>query len=261
MAALRWILLGLGLLFLAAIAVWELRRPRQGAPRGPSVGGAAGEAAPSAASGSTRVRTRAPQRVDLPPLEPEIAFEPTDYIAAPHHSDAGEADLQSDPGALPALAVPADRPVRVQWPPDGERVVLALRIVPAGAEPLMGRAIRQSLGACGFVHGPMQIFHQSHEDGRALLSAAGLRNPGTLDPATMDFQRFAGLSLFAVLPGPLAPPAALDHLLHTARDLTQRLHAHLQDEHGAPLDAERLESLRRMAAALPGSPPRAEPTA
>jgi FtsZ-interacting cell division protein ZipA len=149
----------------------------------------------------------------------------------------------------------------VQWPPEDERSVLALRIVPGGEEPLSGRSVRQSLGACGFVHGPLQIFHQPAEDGRALLSAASLRIPGTLDPATMDFQRFAGLSLFTVLPGPLEAPAALDHLVHTARDLTQRLHARLQDEQGAPLDATRLESLRRTAQGLPGPRPRAEPAA
>jgi FtsZ-interacting cell division protein ZipA len=265
MAALRWILLGIGLVFLAALAVWELRRPRQGAQRGePSLGS---PLEPSA-GGGTRLRQGAPQRIDLPPLEPEVAFEPTDYaISGPELQHAPEApqDSASAGAAAPLTgqfaALPAERPVRLAWPPDAERVVLALRIVPIGEEPLSGRAVRQSLGACGFVHGPMQIFHQAAEDGRAVLSAASLRNPGTLDPASMDFQRFAGLSLFAVLPGPLAAPAALDHLLHTARDLAQRLHARLQDEHGAPLDAARLESLRRSVQGPSGPRPRAEPTA
>jgi len=272
MAALRWILLGVGLVFLAALAAWELRRPRRAAQRGEPALGAAGEPSsghtPSpGAAGATRVRTSAPQRVDLPPLEPEVPFEPTDSGSP---GPALTYETATDPEALAAaglpLAVtpapfPADRPVRVQWPPDAERVVLALRVVPTGEEPLSGRAVRQSLGACGFVHGPLQIFHQPCEDGRAVLSAAGLRNPGTLDPAAMDFQRFAGLSLFAVLPGPLAAPAALDHLLHTARDLAQRLHGRLQDEHGAALDAARLESLRRTAQGLSGPRPRAEPAA
>jgi FtsZ-interacting cell division protein ZipA len=216
------------------------------------------------------LRTAAPQRIELPPLEPEIAFEPTGAAGlAPELISEIDACFAPDPatgsaGALPAgqdVPPSADPPLLVQWPPDGRRVVLALRIVPVGEEPLSGRAVRQSLGACGFVHGPLQIFHQPGDDGRALLSAASLRNPGTLDPATMDFQRFAGLSLFTVLPGPLAGAAALDHLLHAARDLTQRLHACLQDEHGAPLDAARLENLRRTVQGLPGSRPRAEPTA
>ena len=272
MAALRWILLGIGLLFLVALAAWELRRPRQAAERGEPPLGSAGETgavpeqAPSAASGP-RQRASAPPRVDLPPLEPEIPFEPEGYTdpgaQAPHATrgapgaDAGDAGF-AQPSA-PAV-LPSERSVRVQWPPDAQRCVLALRIVAAGEESLSGRSVRQSLGACGFVHGALQIYHQPAEDGRALLSAASLRNPGTLDPATMDFQRFAGLSLFAVLPGPLAASAALDHLLHTARDLAQRLNARVQDEHGAPLDATRLESMRRTAQGLSGPPTHAEPS-
>jgi hypothetical protein len=249
MAPLRWILLGVGLVFLAALAIWELRRPRQGAPQGEAALGSLGEAAAGAgqaavpgALAGTRLRTAAPQRIELPPLEPEIAFEPTGAAGlAPELISEIDACFAPDPatgsaGALPAgqdVPPSADPPLLVQWPPDGRRVVLALRIVPVGEEPLSGRAVRQSLGACGFVHGPLQIFHQ----------------PG------------AGLSLFTVLPGPLAGAAALDHLLHAARDLTQRLHACLQDEHGAPLDAARLENLRRTVQGLPGSRPRAEPTA
>ena len=68
--------------------------------------------------------------------------------------------------------------------------------------------------------------------------------PGVLDPINMDFQRLAGINLFTVLPGPLSPGAALDHLLDTARELSQRLPARVQDETGHPLDAERLEDLR-----------------
>src|ERR1700690_2903665 len=262
MAALRWILLGIGLLFLAGLAAWDLRRPRQAAERGDPPIGSAGElgTGPGHAAGfasGARQRASVPPRVDLPPIEPEIPFEPD------HYPDPG-AELAHGPTDGPAQAdsppaFPAERPVGVQWPPDAERFVLALRIVSAGEEPLSGRAVRQSLGACGFVHGALQIYHQPAEDGRALLSAASLRNPGTLDPATMDFQRFAGLSLFAVLPGPLAASAALDHLLHTARDLAQRLNARLQDEHGAALDAACLESLRRTAQGLSGPRSRAEP--
>jgi hypothetical protein len=272
MAALRWILLGIGVLFLVALAAWELRRPRQAAERGEPPLGSAGEpgavTGPAAlTAGGARQRASAPPRVDLPPLEPEIPFEPDGY-ADPGAQLAQETD--GGPGAVadgdglappPPLAVPpAERAVRVQWPPDAERCVLALRIVSMGEEPLSGRSVRQALGACGFIHGAMQIYHQPAEDGRALLSAASLRNPGTLDPATMDFQRFAGLSLFAVLPGPLAASATLDHLLHTARDLAQRLNARLQDEHGAALDATRLESLRRAAQERSGPAARAEPT-
>jgi FtsZ-interacting cell division protein ZipA len=120
--------------------------------------------------------------------------------------------------------------------------------------------VRQALGACGFEHGRFGIFHQPGADGRALLSAANLTKPGIFDLPNMDFQRFSGLSLFAVLPGPLPPAAALDHLLDTAQDLAERLRARLQDEQGLALGATQLENLRRTVQDLT-SAERAEPAA
>jgi FtsZ-interacting cell division protein ZipA len=77
----------------------------------------------------------------------------------------------------------------------------------------------------------------------------------------MDFQRLAGISLFTVLPGPLPPAAALDHLIDTARELSQRLPARLQDEQGQPLDADRLDDLRGAMQRLSRSGLHAEPAA
>jgi FtsZ-interacting cell division protein ZipA len=153
----------------------------------------------------------------------------------------------------------APRPAVVDWPPESERHIISLRIAALSHERLSGRVVRQALGACGFEHGRFGIFHQPGADGRALLSAANLSKPGIFDLPNMDFQRFSGLSLFAVLPGPLPPAAALDHLLDTAQDLAERLRARLQDEHGMSLGAEQLEALRRTVQDLTTAAP--EPTA
>ena len=145
-------------------------------------------------------------------------------------------------------ALPCAEPVEpiVDWPPETQRHILAVRVVGVNPDRMAGRPLRQALSACGFVHGRFGIFHQPGADGRALVSAANLSKPGVFDPTSMDFQRFRGLGLFAVLPGPLPPAAAFDHLLDTAGDLAQRLHARLQDEHGKPLDEERLEAMARI---------------
>jgi cell division protein ZipA len=71
-----------------------------------------------------------------------------------------------------------------------------------------------------------------------------LSKPGTFDLGTMDVQRFGGLSLFAVLPGPKPPLKAFDELLATARNLNERLQGALQDERGGPLTPTRIASLR-----------------
>jgi cell division protein ZipA len=159
------------------------------------------------------------------------------------------------------LAGELPRSLVVDWPPEAERQILSLRIAALSHERLSGRLVRQALGACGFEHGRFGIFHQAGADGRALLSAANLTKPGIFDLPNMDFQRFSGLSLFAVLPGPLPPAAALDHLLDTAQDLAERLRARLQDEQGLTLGAAQLENLRRTVQDLTAVALRAEPTA
>jgi cell division protein ZipA len=348
MGALRWILLLAGLVFLAALAAWESRRPRQArrdAPgrserSEPEMGtmGAASGSPPAAAasaggvgrpgssiaeepastagriytgaslggSGGGRTRAEPPPRIDLPPLDPDepgaaagdfgrriagsmiVVDEPISAHgpgpaaeqgdAEPYYvyarSEAAEGASASGhsrradyplPGehALPgeqALTGELPRSPVVDWPPESERHILSLRIAALGHERLSGRVVRLALGACGFEHGRFGIFHQPGADGRALLSAANLSKPGIFDLPNMDFQRFSGLSLFAVLPGPLPPAAALDHLLDTAQDLAERLRARLQDEQGLTLGATQLESLRRTVQDLTAAE-RAEPAA
>jgi len=250
---------------------------RDAAPRGarrsePQIG-SMGDA--PAEAGEGRRPVTAPPRIDVPDLPSMEAMRaesiladadtrhaegladdlalPADEAEAKVHADAhahADADADADaasPSAVSTTASTAEaaaRPATLDWPPEGERHIVALRIVPAANERLSGRAVRLAITACGFVHGRFGIYHQADGEGRALLSVASLAKPGVLDPINMDFQRLSGINLFTVLPGPLSPGAALDHLLDTARELSQRLPARVQDETGHPLDAERLEDLR-----------------
>jgi len=338
MGALRWILLLAGLVFLAALAAWESRRPRQARRDAPgrsersepefgTMAGASGSSAEgsigvpvdesAAASGriftgaslgggggtgagAGRTRAEPPPRIDLPPLdagEPEAALGDfgrrvagsTMVVDEPISADGpgpapGAADPEpyyvyaraerSDAASMHERALPSEaqmsgegplpgeqlRPAVVDWPPEAERRIISVRIAALSHERLSGRVVRLALGACGFEHGRFGIFHQPGADGRALLSAANLSKPGIFDLPNMDFQRFSGLSLFAVLPGPLPPAAALDHLLDTAQDLAERLRARLQDEQGLTLGAAQLEALRRTVQDLTAAE-RAEPAA
>jgi ZipA, C-terminal FtsZ-binding domain len=349
MGALRWILLLAGLVFLAGLAAWESRRPRQGRRdalgrsersepefgtmtgagasgisasgsnnsgagltsvtpadepastsgrifTGASLGGSGG----GVGGGGGRVRAEPPPRIDLPPLDasepadamgdfgPRVAGssiivdepisadgpgpapdapgpEPYYVYARAERSDAGSMHVHALPGEAPMsgeLPLPGEQPRSplVDWPPEAERHIISVRIAALSHERLSGRVVRLALGACGFEHGRFGIFHQPGADGRALLSAANLSKPGIFDLPNMDFQRFSGLSLFAVLPGPLPPAAALDHLLDTAQDLAERLRARLQDEQGLTLGAAQLEALRRTVQDLTAAE-RAEPAA
>jgi len=143
---------------------------------------------------------------------------------------------------LPEL--PSVAPLRVERPAEHERRILALRLVAPQRERFAGRSLRQALAAEGFLLGQFAIFHKPDDEQRAVLSAASLTRPGTFDMETMDSQHYGGLSLFAVLPGPMPPPQAFDELVFAARNLNDRLHGELQDEQGTPLTPARIAQLR-----------------
>jgi len=176
-----------------------------------------------------------------------------DFADVPEAAPAAPAATRRAPGAAPgasALArealpeLPAAAPPVVEWPPDEERRIVALRLVAPQPQRFPGRSLRQALAAEGFVLGRFAIFHKPDEARRAVLSAASLNRPGTFDADTMDSQHYGGLSLFAVLPGPKPPPQAFDELVFTARSLNERLQGVLQDEQGGPLTPSRIATLR-----------------
>jgi cell division protein ZipA len=282
-AELRWMLLLLGVLFLAGLAWWELRRPRQA--RGAELARAepndvatgAHPAEPQDRPHAHReptltlppIRTRDPL-LELPTIE--IVDESSEGLTADRDEEidllAGEVEpivSQPSPDESDPLLEPADEPVElsqsaaavespvepiVEWPEESLRRIVALRLV-AGAERFPGHAVRQALAAEGFVLGKLAIYHRAGPDGRAVLSAANLMRPGTFDTESIDRQRFPGLSLFAVLPGPLPPTRAFDELLVAARNLNERLHGQLQDERGEVLTPERASQLREDLGARP----------
>ncbi|HEY2274017.1 MAG TPA: cell division protein ZipA C-terminal FtsZ-binding domain-containing protein [Steroidobacteraceae bacterium] len=191
----------------------------------------------------------------LPPLalaEVVVEYETGVHPGAAPAAEAPEASAGSPvPGPLnmrPEPTEPPELPAAlaplVDWPPDQERRIVALRLVAQQPERFAGRSLRQALAAEGFVLGRFAIFHKADEAQRAILSAASLTRPGTFDPQTMDSQHFGGLSLFAVLPGPLSPPQVFEELVTTARNLNDRLCGVLQDEGGTPLTPARIASLR-----------------
>jgi cell division protein ZipA len=138
----------------------------------------------------------------------------------------------------------------VEWPPESERTLISVRLAASGTERFAGRLVRMALAAEGFARGKYDIFHKPDDHNRAVLSAASLTKPGTFDLETIDSQRFTGLSLFAILPGPKAPVKTFEELLLTARSLNERLQGQLQDDRGGPLTPTRVALLRDEVEAL-----------
>ena len=96
----------------------------------------------------------------------------------------------------------------------------------------------------GLAYGRYEVYHRKHSDGRSIFCVASLIEPGTFDIATMAEAHFRGVTLFAVLPGPLEPLQTVDALLSTARDLARELSGTVQDAKGMPFSPQRVAALR-----------------
>ena len=256
MAWLRPILLLAGALFIAYLIWRERRRPRQA----PEVGGARAERnEPVLDLGAT---------AGVDPHTPPLAEH-----ATPERSDARDRELHrtipvidwsdaaptapeaSDLATADATASAPQPELIVDWPAEEARRIVTLRILPARQDRLAGRALRQGLAACGFRHGQFGIFHLAGDDGRVVISAASLVRPGMLDPATMDFQRFAGINVFAVLPGPVSTEEALQRLGQVAVEVAARVGGRVQDENSSPFSAGEAGQWRqRCLNAIEGAP-------
>jgi len=272
MTALRWILLVVGALFVGLLALRELRRGRQSG-RGSALP-VAPQSYPSAAEESYVAAE--PQSADDPDPEPVTARMDTDRplpvidwsnigggreeptfesaVTASETAATGSAAASAEGGPgehLPPpaeirVARPANEPPSIDhWPPEAERRICSVRLVPANQDRFAGRVLRQSLQSSGFRHGALGIYHLAGAGGQAVVSAANLARPGQLDPAMIDYQRFTGVNLFTVVSSAEPDEPALQKLFAVADELAGRLGATMQDDHGAPLDLEGIAALQQ----------------
>ncbi len=282
MPELRWSLLALGVVFILALLVWERRRRGASgsaagdarAPGGrtdqPATLRSAAEPTDTAdderdVAGGSTANMPAPRRTPLrePPVVQigaeriEGLADGPDVVSLPVVSgsvgpEIGKAaveraaqwlaETQPSLGPDPARA---RRALRLDWPDDAARRIVALRVMARPGERFSGGAVRQALLGEGFEFGEFEIFHLPLEDGRVLLSAANLIKPGSFQLEKMDTERLLGLNVFAVLPGPRSPLETFDRLHAVAGALAQRLRGELRDTQGQPLSAPRLAELRR----------------
>jgi cell division protein ZipA len=276
MPELRIILLVVGVLFVAGIAGfewWRSRgaRPLAAMPARDDVPADPPRAAPAPLPEINVVRdTRVAAADSLPVIELASTSESgtrralgisiSDDVAVDVAHDSGvqreaERRTRSEPyigqdDEVSEVRVFDELPVRgpqlvLAWPGESERRIVTLRVIPKSEPRFPGRTLRQAFSAAGFWHGPLDIYHLPDESGRVVISAAALAQPGTFDPSIMDSQRFSGLNLFAVLPGPKPERETFDELVHSARQLAERIDGILADQHGDELTPQRIARLRQ----------------
>jgi cell division protein ZipA len=265
-AELRWILLALSLALLAGIWWWGRRRSSQ----------APGDAQLREITPSLEPQRHEPpvhEPLDsgdwgVPPLEPlsirtqdfegvpvldipmMVQVDPTIQLAPvePAPASAQAPATTPTPGRVPTLqpeAIERSGAGSVHKPNASEQQkIVTVRVCAIGDARWSGTTLLSALELHGLAYGRYQVFHRRHVDGRSLFCVASLIEPGTFDVARMSSEEFRGITLFAVLPGPVEPLLTVDELLGAARGLAQELSGMVQDSKGMPLSPLRAAALR-----------------
>jgi cell division protein ZipA len=202
-----------------------------GAASAPAAAGSAGAAVYAAgpalgpAPGPTAAAASAPAPAPAPVKSAPVKSAPVISASAADHSER-----------IAAVA-PAPNAAELQR-------IVTVRVCAVGDARWSGAQLLGAFELHGLAFGRYQVFHRKHVDGRSLFCAASLVEPGTFDMAAMAGQEFRGVTLFAVLPGPVAPLDTLDELFATARGLAEELSGMAQDAKGMPLSPQRAAAMR-----------------
>ena len=204
MDGLRWLLLGFGLIVVAAVYLYTRiqRKKIQDSPQ------------------QDLFDDRLEPALDTSRVEPVFVGEPVDVGA----DDAPVVE----PAAPPEQKIVTLRIIaRNDGAFAGDELVLSLR----------GIGMRH--GKFGIFH----RFEGNDED-KIVFSAASLVEPGSFDLTNIKEQEIPGISLFMVLPGPMEGAEGFDLMMAAARALAQSLNAELLDESGSTLSIQRERYLR-----------------
>jgi cell division protein ZipA len=256
MSELRWILVGFGIVLLAAIYLWGRRGNRAVA---------AGEEPqlrvrpePAHSAETTLIRavddtSAAPPRpevvppVEPPPVDPASLGDTWRGRLEPTFADAPTEELpvRPAPSAASAAAAPtlssseAPQLRRVE-----RRKILSLRLASA-PQRIEGAKLLESLLAESLQHGKYGVFHRLHADGTIVFSVASMVEPGSFELEKMSETLYPGITMFTQLPAPVPGMHALNELIACARRLQANLGGTLQDERGVPLTVHRIERMRQ----------------
>lgn len=260
---LRLILIGLGVLLLLGIYLWDRLKRRPKGPRklrrkiarerrdpglvGPPPdideadewrAGAAVEPLPEPEPASPAVDKRGlfgrRKKAKEPPLE-----------------EAGPAAVPGEPEEMQA-PLPFDEPERPAVPeapagasePETSKIVV-INVVARGAY-FQGPALQGVADEVGMQPGEWNIYHRPDEHDPALpvFSMANIVEPGSFPVGHMEGFSTPGVCLFAQLPGPRDGLAVYSEMLFSAERIAALLDGELQDERHQLLTREKIERTR-----------------
>lgn len=125
--------------------------------------------------------------------------------------------------------------------------LIVINIISRNAEMLHGDMINSALLANKLKFGAMSIYHRMGTDAKPLFSVANMVEPGSFDPETMHDLRTPGLTFFMQLPVFGSNSAALTDMLQSAYQVAEILNSDLCDQSRKPLSEIQAEKYRDLA--------------
>lgn len=127
-----------------------------------------------------------------------------------------------------------------------DQKIITIRLMAGTEAGIPGERLILALREAGMSHGEFGIFHRrdTDDESKTWYSVASLVEPGAFDLTRLKTDRYPGVSIFLVLPGPVDDVVAFDEMLKTARSLAQQLDGELLDEQGSNLSVQRERYLR-----------------
>ncbi len=190
-----------------------------------------------------------------------------DEVPAPKSPAAKSPAPKSPAPKSPAAAAAADAPAHRAPAPDepapedasNEERLIVLSVMAPGGHPFRGSALRAAFERAGLEFGDMNIFHRVALVGaqrQPVFSVASAVKPGTFEPGAMEDFATPGLSLFLQLPAPVSGVEAFDDLVNTAERLAAELGGVLRDQEHHAVTHQMLMHVRQQIAGARISPQR-----
>ena len=181
-------------------------------------------------------------------FEPDVRTEP-EYPAEPE-ADSQSAETADAAGQQPAEDVRQQTGDDARQPPS--ETVLVLNIIARDGASLSGKSINSIAHANNMVFGDMSIYHRMDQNDQPLFSMINMVKPGMFDPSTIHELETPGVSLFLQLPGPANASAAFDDMLQVAYRMSDALEARVCDRSRQPLTESVVDEYRYTAASFDG---------
>lgn len=132
--------------------------------------------------------------------------------------------------------------------PKRPETIIVLNILPVtSGDSFPGADLLDVFDRAGLEYGQFDVFHRINETAegpKSVFSVASATEPGSFDITTMADERFRGLTLFMVLPGPVRGVDGFADMLATARRIAEQIRGEVKDRNRSTMTRQTAHHIR-----------------